>query len=135
VSTHTTVRTAIASVVTGLTVDGVALTVSDSSDAVDMYAHEQMARRVCILIEDAPGDEWGGTRAYVATLSAACMRGLSETAARDSLALLARALRSGMIDDLADTNGIQVIDASTDTIGRDGDSVVLRQTYQLRAAA
>lgn len=133
-TTHDSLRTGIATVVTGLTVGGIALTVSQSTDAADMYATEQLGRRVCVALEDAPGEEYGGVRAYVATLSAARMRGCDEVAARSSLSALARALRTAMLGRAALASyEAQVVDADADDITRDGDAIILRQRYQLLA--
>ena len=134
-ATYTDIRSALATLITGLTVGGYVLRVSDVSDALDMVSTEQGGHVVAVLVQDAPGDQWGGTRSYVAVLSAAAGRGCSEQAARDIMSALAEALRAAILDDLADTSGFQVIDASTDSIETAGSVVVLRQTYQLLTPA
>lgn len=129
-STHATIRTGLAAVVTGLS-----LTVSDSSDAADMFGTEHGAHRVAIAIDEAPGDEWDGTRRYVATLSAGHLRGCSEAAAQSALASLARSLRTAMLAGGAlAAYDAQVVDAEADTITREGNSMILRQRYQIHAA-
>jgi len=133
-TTHDSLRTGIAAVVAGLTVGGIALTVSQSTDAADMYATEQLGRRVCVALEDAPGEEYGRVRTYYAVLSAAHMRGCDEVAARSSLSTLARALRTAILAPTALASyEAQVVDADSDDITRDGDAIILRQRYQILA--
>jgi hypothetical protein len=129
-ATHTDIRTAVVSLIEGLS-----LRVSPSTDALDMMATEQGAHVVAVRVADAPGDQWGGTRSFVLELSAAAGRGCNEAAARALLSTLASSLRGAMLDGLADASGYQVTDATDDRIARDGDVVVLRQTYQLLTPA
>lgn len=133
-TTHTDLRTAIATVVTGLTVGGYTLTVSDSSDVADMFTTELGCHRVCIAVDEAPGDEWGSIRAYVVTLSAGALRGCSEAAARALCSTLARALRTAMLAQGALASaGAQITETIADDITREGDAIVLRQRYPILA--
>ena len=135
-ATHTDIRGALVTLVTGLTVGGYVLRVSDASDALDMVSTEQGGHVVAVLVQDAPGDQWGGTRSFVAVLSAAAGRGCNEPVARATMSTLAAALRTAMLAQGAlGSIGTQVIAAQSETIQRDGDVVVLRQTYQLQAPA
>ena len=135
-ATHTDIRSALATLVTGLTVGGYVLRVSDVSDALDMVSTEQGGHVVAVLVQDAPGDGQRGPRQVEATLSAAAGRGCNEAAARATMSTLAAALRTAMLAQGAlGSIGTQVIAAQSETIQRDGDVVVLRQTYQLQAPA
>lgn len=130
--THEDIRAAIAALVEGLTV-GVALRVSTGSDVADMVATEMQAHVVAVAVEDGPGDNWG-VRRFVARLSAGAMRGCDEVAGRQLLSTLATALRGAMLAQGAlGSVGAQVTDAESESITREADAVVLRQTYQLLA--
>ena len=135
-TTHADLRAALVTLIEALTVSGDALVVSDESDALQMYATEWDGRHVAIAVDEAPGDEWGGVREYVVTLSAAEYRGCDEPAARSSISALARSLRTAVLA----TNALvsaeaQVIDAEVDTIAREGDAIILRQRYQIHAVS
>lgn len=137
-TTHTDLRTAIATVVTGLTVGGYTLAVSDSSDVADMFATELGCHRVAIAVDEAPGDEWGGIRAYVVTLSAGALRGCNESSdsasASARCSTLARALRTAMLAQGALASaGAQITEMIADDITREGDAIVLRQRYPILA--
>jgi hypothetical protein len=130
-ATHTDIRAAVVTLIEGLS-----LRVSPSTDALDMMATEQGAHVVAVLVADAPGDQWGGTRAFVVELSAAAGRGCNEAAARALLSTLAASLRGAMLTPGALASASATVPAAeVESIERAGDVVVLRHRYEIMAIA
>jgi len=126
---RTTIRTAIASVITTA-----GYRVSDASTVEDMFGTDSLAA-VAIEVGDGPSDQWDGTRTYMATLRAFALRGASEARARAALETMAGTLRTAMLTHAALSGGSAQVIEGTEAVDVTSDSVVLIQTYTLQATA
>lgn len=128
-TTHADLHAAVSTLVSGLTI-GVALRVSTRSDVAELSATELGAHVVCVAVDESPGDDRGGMRYYMLTLSAGRLIGCNEAAARSAVSALARGLRTAVqAQNALGSVGTQVVRAESDDITTAAGYIALRQRY------